>query len=160
MELDSYIERVQADLRATAALGNEELGRAVEHLASALESSLRVAMIEALSGGAAELSSEIAPHVVAVQIDSGEPRLVANLDMETDERAPQPVPAGDDADSGEMARFSLRMGATLKRRVDEAAHSEGVSTNTWIARALTTAVDGPHSRGSHSGRGRVTGWAY
>ena len=54
------------------------------------------------------------------------------------------------------ARITLRLPETLKTQAEDAAAREGVSTNTWLARAVAQAVGkrAPKRAGS-----RVTGYA-
>ena len=68
------------------------------------------------------------------------------------------LPLDDDDD---LARISLRLPSGLKRRADRAADRDGVSTNAWIVRAITTNLDHPnHTPTTHarSTSHRVTGW--
>jgi hypothetical protein len=74
--------------------------------------------------------------------------------------APEPDPEPyDDASETGMARVTLRLPESLKARVEAAADRSGVSTNTWLVRALTTAVSGG---GRGQGRGpaghTLQGW--
>lgn len=48
--------------------------------------------------------------------------------------------------TADQARFSLRLPDDLKARIDERAAAEGTSTNTWMVRALESAV----GRGAHN----------
>ncbi|MCW2924584.1 MAG: histidine kinase, partial [Thermoleophilia bacterium] len=163
MHLDPYIERVQDDLRAAASLGNPELAHAVDHLARTLDASLRLSLIDAVGAAADELGAELAPDAVTVQLEDGAPRLVVHRE---EPGAPAPLPATsvpepmDDDDQAELARVSLRIGAALKRQVEAAAAAEHVSVNTWITRALATALQAdPHPASRITRRGQLRGWA-
>ena len=85
---------------------------------------------------------------------------------------PEPAPAAaptaeatPDAEEGETLRITLRLPEQLKARVDEAAGRLGVSVNTWLVRAVATAVDPQPRPSSEPRRGRkasgaeYTGWA-
>jgi HicB family len=68
-----------------------------------------------------------------------------------------------DADDGNTSRINLRLPDQLKARVEQAANSEGLSTNTWLVRAASFALDRlepGRRRDGHaaSGAGRYTGW--
>jgi hypothetical protein len=159
MVLDSYIQRVQNDLRAAAAVGSPDLQQSVDRLAVALESSVRLAMVDALGAACDELSAELAPGSVQVSITGGEPRLIASL-PEASSDVPDPSPAADTTDDdGEQTRITLRISAALKRRVERAADDDGVSANTWIARSIATTLELPSPRAHHSSR-HVRGWAH
>jgi predicted HicB family RNase H-like nuclease len=59
------------------------------------------------------------------------------------------------SDDALTARITLRLPDSLKVQIDVAASREGVSTNSWIVRALARGLD---SRPARSGR-RLTGYA-
>ena len=54
------------------------------------------------------------------------------------------------------ARISLRLSDNLKLAVEKAADREGVSTNTWIVRAIARAAE---SRPAQSSGKRLSGYA-
>ena len=61
------------------------------------------------------------------------------------------------------ARINLRMPEQLKARVDQAADAQRLSTNAWLVRAATAALERADSPipNSHPTRGaqRYRGWA-
>jgi predicted HicB family RNase H-like nuclease len=57
-------------------------------------------------------------------------------------------------DEPSAARLTLRLPERLKTQLEEAAAREGVSVNTWLVRALSSAVNRPNPR---SGR-RLVGY--
>jgi len=169
MDITPQIERVQDDLRAAAAVGGAEFAERAEHLTVALDASLRLALLDAISAAANELTVEIAPSSVAMRVDAGMPRLEAFLDVapagdSTAGATSLPLAAPEDADESdaEVARFSLRISYGLKRQIETVAHREQVSTNTWIARTLAGAVahDVPRPETTTRSRGRMRGWAH
>ena len=74
---------------------------------------------------------------------------------------PEPIPQA--TTRAETSRFNLRLPDHLKTRVEQAANSEGLSANTWLVRAASSALDRvqPGSRragGTARGANRFTGW--
>jgi hypothetical protein len=150
MELTPYLEALRADLAAAAAPGGPDVAQAAEMLGNSLEASARLALLEALSDAAAEITT---------RLRGREADLVVNRTAAVAEAAPDvPVP-----DGGDLARLTLRMPEAIKTHVEQSAAAEGVSVNAWLVRAIAAAVNRPlspppSSPGSRSGR-RITGFA-
>jgi predicted HicB family RNase H-like nuclease len=125
---------------------------AARRITSALESSVRVRLLDVLSEAATELSGTIEGARVEVRIAGGDPELV----FLEDEQAVTPA-AEPGEDSG--ARITLRLSESLKTQVEAAAARDGVSVNSWIVSALarSTATEGTR-RGTGPGRRRLTGY--
>ena len=68
--------------------------------------------------------------------------------------APAPPVAGDDDAS---ARITLRMPERLKADAEAAAAREGVSTNAWLVRAVSSALAVGQRRVGHRLRGYADG---
>ena len=67
-------------------------------------------------------------------------------------------------DEGGVSRINLRMPDQLKARIEQAAASEGLSVNSWLVRAASSALErinpGPRRQPrSPQGAQRYTGWA-
>ena len=136
MQIAAYVEALVADLHAVAAVGNAHEGETVRRITAALESSLRLRLLEAVAEAAHELTPQLPGHV-EVRLAGGDPSLVYVEDQ------PEPGRAlGEDALS---ARITLRLPGSLKGAVEAAAARDGVSVNTWLVQALTRAVDRPHT---------------
>ncbi len=150
MKLSTYTEVVRQGVRDAASLADETTQGVAERLGRAVESSTRLALIRALSDATAEISSELAPGSVEVRIQDNEPEFVVSVPHEGGEPTvimpPEPEaqldnePAAQDDADEPTARISLRLSASVKARVDEAADREGVSTNTWLTRAVQAAL--------------------
>ena len=69
--------------------------------------------------------------------------------------AEEPTAATPGTDDAFTARITLRLPESLKVQIDVAASREGVSTNSWIVRALARGLE---SRPVCSGR-RLSGFA-
>ena len=65
--------------------------------------------------------------------------------------------ADAEADGDLSARITLRLGESLKARVEEGAASEGVSVNTFIVRTLERGTSAQRSR-SRRGGNRLRGY--
>lgn len=164
MELDHYTRRVQEQLAAAAALGDDRTREIADGLATAAAPAVRVAIMAALAAAADELT-------VALLDAPGAPRVSVRLDgdsvrVEAHSSEP-PEAASPRTDEGEAsARISLRLSEALKADVEQAAGREGISVNTWLVRAAGSALTQagsrsgwPESGGRHGGSSsRVTGW--
>src|SRR5918996_1160454 len=108
MELTTYVDTLRADLlRAAEALGPESRV-AAERLEVALEPSTRMALMEALSDAAAEITQDLPHAAVEVRLKGREPQFVVTA---TEPEAPQPQTAEsesieDTADDGAVARIT------------------------------------------------------
>jgi len=154
MDLDPYLESLAADLAAAAAPGGAETVRAAELLSHALAASARLAMLEALSDAAAEITTRLPDTSVEVRLRG------RHADLVVSSTAAEPEPAVAPAADGDLTRLTLRMPEALKTHVEQAAAAEGISVNAWLVRAVTAAVQRPAAprTGHHAGR-RITGFA-
>jgi hypothetical protein len=134
MELQTFVERLQADLEAVAAVGDDAVAEAAARLSAAIGASAGLRLLDALTEAALELSSQLESGHVEVRLAGRDPTLVFVPD-EGNASAP-----GTTSDDGLTARISLRLPQALKAAIDAAAAREGVSVNTWLVRALGRAV--------------------
>jgi predicted HicB family RNase H-like nuclease len=149
MDLTSYVDGLRRDLLAAAAAGTEEARRLADLLSAALEPAVRLAIVDALSAAAAEVTDALQGTTVEVRMHGREPRIVVST------APPEPAASGVDETEG-TARITLRLPESLKTRVESAAAGEGVSVNTWLARAVSRALE--HPPNPRAGR-RLTGYA-
>lgn len=148
MQLERFIDALEAELNALAAIGgDEESQAAAARLSGALRSAAGLRFLDVLSEAALELSSQLPSGHVEVRLAGQEPSLVY---VESPEEAP--APAGEE---GLSARITLRLPEQLKATIELAANREGVSVNAWLVRALARSVSSPRRR--QSGR-RLTGY--
>jgi hypothetical protein len=141
MELTTYVETLRADLiRAAEALGPESRA-AAERLDVALEPATRMALMEALSDAAAEITQDLPHAAVEVRLKGREPQFVVSA---TEPEMPEPEPAeaeaADDEDEGTVARITVRIPEGLKTRAEQAAADLGQSLNSWIVHAIRRAT--------------------
>jgi len=154
MDLTPYLESLAADLAAAAAPGGPETTRAAEMLSHSLAASARLAMLEALSDAAAEITTRLRDTSVEVRLRGREADLVVTTTDAEAESAPAP-PAAE----GDLTRLTLRMPESLKAHVEQSAAAEGISVNAWLVRAVTAAVQRPSGPSPGRGGKRITGFA-
>src|SRR3954451_4204677 len=141
MDLTPYLESLRADLATAAAPGGPEITRAAEMLGHSLESSARLALLEALSDAAAEITTRLSDATVEVRLRGRDADLVVTvLEQPTSPAGPAVPPP---VDGGDLTRLTLRMPETLKTHVEQIAAAEGVSVNAWLVRAVTAAISYP-----------------
>jgi predicted transcriptional regulator len=139
MELGQYVTDLQRQLVDAAENGTDETRAVAERLAAGLDASVRLVLLDVLSGAAGEITRELAPGSVDVRLRGREVEFVVtapSADAENDERPATPV----DLDDASTSRTTLRLPDALKARVDEAAAADGLSVNTWLVRAVAAAL--------------------
>lgn len=164
MDLEPYLADLRHQLVAVADPGGPEARDLADRLAASLESAFRLAMLDALSLAAAEITQELAPGSVELRLRGRDPEFVVVAPPVAD-LAPRPAddvaPAGDE---GEMTRINLRLGQDLKDRVEDAARAAGTSVNAWLVRAAAAALNdrppaGSSTRTTARGSDHYRGWA-
>jgi hypothetical protein len=173
MQLEPYVDDVARQLALTADAAGPEARALAERLTLPLHAALRLALLDALSAAADELTLDLAPGSVEVRLRGGDPRFVVQgvaptaLDHPVATAPADPPTTLAEADDAPSTRINLRMSDALKARVEAAALAEGRSVNAWLVRAATAALPGatpahpaaaplpPMARGAR----RVTGWS-
>lgn len=170
MDLNSYVGRLREEMANAAELGGPDTKALAERLTTALESAFRLALQDAMSIAADDLTRELAPGAVELRLRSGQLEFVFFPPMDGHE-APPVAPsytnvapsAAPEPDDGGMSRINFRLPDLLKGRIEEAAARDGLSVNAWLVRAATTAVQEsarPRTAPSTPISGqRYTGWA-
>jgi hypothetical protein len=147
MDLSPYVESVRVGVANASALADEPTQQVAERLGTAIESSTRLALLQALSDAAGTISAELAPSSVELRIVGQDPEFV--VAVQTAEAEPTlllPEPESGDGDASEstddepVSRVTLRLPQSVKTRVDEMASSEGISTNAWLIRTVMDAL--------------------
>jgi hypothetical protein len=144
MELAPYVETLRRDLAAAAAPAGPDIVRAADLLGTALEASARMGLLEALSDAAAEITTKLNQASVEVRLRGREAQFVVTETTPADMTPPvtSPTPPSPDAETGDIARMTLRLPEGVKEAVERAAAAEGISVNAWLVRAITTVVSG------------------
>ncbi|MEU7893295.1 toxin-antitoxin system HicB family antitoxin [Nonomuraea sp. NPDC049152] len=176
MDLAPYVDYLRQELAAAAEVGGEEARALAERLTGPLESATRLALLEALSKAADEITRDLAPGSVDVRLRGRDPDFVvrAPFDESAEEsfdsapasagvvRPPAP-PLPQEGDEGGTSRINFRLPEHLKARVEEAAGKESLSVNAWLVRAVAATLNPDDSRrgdrrGSTTSGRRYTGW--
>ena len=153
MQLTPYLEAIARDLDRATALADDQTRELTQRVVSVLEPGLRLAMVQLLSDGAAQLTAELAGPVVTIRMEGRDPSWHIARDD-----SPSAAPAASEPDDDEStARVTVRLPEALKRRSESAAQSSGQSLNTWIIQALRRATASEHTANRSSRR--ITGWA-
>src|SRR5262245_9410787 len=149
MDVDPYLETIHEQLDAASRAGGEEARELARRLTAPLDASVRLALQDALTAAAEEITVELAPGSVETRLRGRELRFVVTppppaegpVDDE-DEVATRVEPRrAADGDDGTMSRINLRMPEGLKVRIEAAAGAEGVSVNTWLVRAASAGLE-------------------
>jgi Arc-like DNA binding domain len=139
MDLSPYVNSLQTDLERSVAAAGADAQRLGGLLAGALEPAARLAIMDALSAAAAEISGAVHGVRIELRLTGRNPDIVV-----TSEDTATTTPD----DGSETSRITLRLPEGLKNRVEDRAAREGVSVNSWLVRAVRQA--------SETGRGRET----
>ncbi|MET3803533.1 hypothetical protein ABIB25_000517 [Nakamurella sp. UYEF19] len=181
MDLNPYIRSLREDLLAAAAIGDEEIRRAAAILGAAIEPAGRLAIMNALSDLAAEVTEALDRHVVEIKLDGRDVRVSvsdrggpssnafethgsdgSDDDLDGASRHGHHLHADDlrramQEAGGELSRTTVRLFNDLKSQAEQAASDQGVSLNTYISRAVSdsvrTAVP-PGMKGKRDSNGR------
>src|ERR671922_1375858 len=119
MEMARFVEALEADLAAVAAVGDEQTAAAAERVLQAIRGSVGLRLLDALGEAALEVSAQLPSGHVEVRLSGQDPALVYVGEVEA---APEPA-----ADDGLTARITLRLPEALKASIEAAAAREGVS---------------------------------
>lgn len=183
MDITPYVESLRADLAAAAAAGGPEAKAAAERLALALDPAVRLALMDALSQAAAEITSELGAGSVDVRLKGREPQFVVDVPTmplqaptaPSAPSAPTPPDAEEDDEDGNVARITLRIPESVKFKAEELAAKSGHSLNGWLVNVVRAAtrerainvdidlssipfLDAPGIRPGRRSQRRMTGW--
>ena len=180
MDITPYVDSLRRDLVAAAEAGGPETREAIERLTYALEPAVRLAVMEAVSQAAAEITAEMPAGGVDVRLSGRELDFTVHVAPSAPPApaAPaQPAPAAADEaeDDGSVARVTLRIPEAVKTRAEELAARSGHSLNTWLVnvvraatreKAINVDIDlsaipflgGSDPFGGPRGNRRMTGW--
>lgn len=160
MDITRHIETLQRQLVAAAAIGGEQVQETAGRLATALEAAARLAILEALTEAAGEITCDLAPGAVDVRLrGEGVDFVVVNPPRE-EHSAPTSVAFPNTSDEVDVSpsRVTLRLPEGLKTRAEAAAAADGISLNTWLVRAIAAALEPTGSAGREARGSSYTGW--
>jgi uncharacterized protein (DUF1778 family) len=164
MDLTPYVAQLREDLTTAASAGDDQTRRTAAVLSAALEPAARLAIMNALSDLAAEVTAALDDRIVEVRLDGRDVRVaVSGGDHPADEPEPEPEPEPQSASqsfsdaTGDISRITLRLLDEIKAKAEQAANAQGVSLNTFVAQAVQGALNNAGRRGGHHG-GRGGQW--
>lgn len=149
MDLQPYVDGVRHDLSVAAAAGGPDAESLAERLTAPLESAIRLALLEALSEAAEQITRDLAPGSVEVRLRGRDPEFTVSSGIEDGAEAPAFV-APESEDDGGTWRVTLRLPENLRAGVDAAARADGLSVNAWLVRAAGAALGSNSARRSRS----------
>ena len=163
MDLQPYVDAVRHELNLAAAAAGETAQDLADRLSAPLESALRLALLEALSAAAEEITGELAPRSVDVRLRGRDPEFIVSAPLDEpvaeDFENEAKVFAAEYDDDGGTWRVTLRLPENLRAGVDAAARGDGLSVNAWLVRAVTAALGGGGPRRSQGDAGKhFSGW--
>jgi hypothetical protein len=170
MDLTPYVASLGRELLTAVETGGADASAVVERLTASMESAIRLALLEALSAAADEITRDLAPGSVQVRLRGRDPEFVVAPQQAGPPQgvADHGAAAADDAvaglEDGPAVRVNLRLPEQLKAAFEDAAGREGRSLNAWLVRAGATALraaERDHAadrRGARSAQ-HYTGWA-
>ena len=159
MELSPYLQGIAEDLEKVTALADDHTREITGRLLSALEPSLRMALVRAISDTAAIVTADLDDVVAVVRMEGRDP--VISVER-TGEPQPAAAPTADEGD--DYVRVTVRLPEGLKQRAESRATQAEQSLNSWVVQAIRRASHEagfapPFMRPPMPGGRRTTGWA-
>jgi len=181
MDITPYVDGLRRDLVVAAESASDDIRAAAERLAMALDPAARLALMEALSDAAAEITAELPQGSVDVRLNGRELDFVVTAPMTPPAPPAPPLPppppgAPEVEDDGSLARITLRIPESVKAKAEELAQRGGQSLNNWLVGVVRSATNedaihvdvdlssipflgDPFARGKgERGNRRMTGW--
>jgi hypothetical protein len=140
MDITPYVESLRRDLLAAAEAAGPETRQAAERLAFALDPATRLALMEAISQAAAEITAELPAGSVDVRLSGRDLDFGVHLPAPAEAAASPPEAEPEEADEGSLARITLRIPESLKTKAEEYAARAGSSLNTWMVNVVRAAT--------------------
>jgi hypothetical protein len=157
MDLQPYVDAVRHELSVAAAAGGPDAEALAERLTAPLESAIRLALLEALSEAAEQITRELAPGSVHVRLRGRDPEFTVSGVEEVADTPAYVAPESED--DGGTWRVTLRLPENLRAGVDAAARADGLSVNAWLVRAAAAALGSSSARRSRSTSDKsYSGW--
>lgn len=141
MDITPYVESLRRDLLAAAEAAGPEARQATERISYALDPSARLALMEAISQAAAEITAELPAGSVDVRLNGRELEFGVHLPPPAEPAAPPAVDSdAEEVDEGNLARITLRIPESVKAKAEEYAARSGNSLNTWLVNVVRAAT--------------------
>ncbi|WP_193661898.1 pilus assembly protein HicB [Nocardioides kribbensis] len=150
MDLTPYVDSLRRDLLAAADASGEEARALAQRLGHALDPAARLALMEAISHAAAQITAEMPVGGVDVRLDGRELAFVVDATPPAPLLPPAPpaspappAPPSEELDDAAVSRVTLRLPEPVKARAEELAAEAGQSLNTWLVHAVRRATQQP-----------------
>ena len=140
MDITPYVDSLRQALVSAADSAGDDTRQAAERLSFALDSSSRLAIMEAVSQAAAEITAEMPNGGVDVRLNGRDLDFLVHVAAPTPPAPPPPPPAPEDVDDGNLARITLRLPESVKAKAEERANEAGQSLNTWLVNVVRAAT--------------------
>src|SRR3954453_10422637 len=98
MDLSKYVTQLREDLASAAAAGDEQTRTTAALLGSAIEPAARLAIMNALSDLAAEVTAALDDRVVEVRLDGRDVRIAVSSPSDVDDQSAEPRASGSGED--------------------------------------------------------------
>src|SRR5882757_5217851 len=115
MDLQLYVDSVRHELNVAAEAGGADAAALADRLSAPLESAIRLALLEALSEAAEQITRELAPGSVEVRLRGRDPEFTVASGITELADAPVVV-APQSEDDGGTWRVTLRLPEHLRPR--------------------------------------------
>ena len=163
MDIGRYVAQLRDDLAATAAPGDEQTQRTAALLGAAVEPAARLALIDALTEFAAEVSTALGDRTVEVRLDGRNVRAAVSPHAVGEATAPPPPPRGPGMDTGDISRITLRLVEQIKGQAEQAAQPAGrvaelVGRAGGAGRAVRPGPAPDRAAAPGGDAGGLTGW--
>jgi hypothetical protein len=152
MELSPYVSALRENLTAAAAAGDEQTRTAARVLAATIEPAARLAIMNALSDLAGEVTLALEDRVVEVRLDGQDVQVVVSGAPNDQVPDDEPPPTMTDP-NGDISRITVRLLEELKTKAEEVAAARGVSLNSFVSQAVQGAL-----HNAARGRGGAQNW--
>lgn len=138
MDLSPYIEGMRRDLIAAAEAAGPESSALAERLGFAVDAAARLALMEAISNAAAEISAQLPNGSVDVRLAGRDLEFAVQGVPSVGSGPTEPVDLtkDEDDDNGASARVTVRMPESVKAKAEARAEAANQSLNTWIVNAI------------------------
>ncbi|WP_028932934.1 toxin-antitoxin system HicB family antitoxin [Pseudonocardia spinosispora] len=157
MDVTPYVTALREDLVSAAAAGDEQTQRTATLLAAAIEPAARLAVMNALTDLAEEVTEALeGERTVELRLNGRQVKVVVTdpPGAQPSEEPPTSTPpiGGAESAAGDISRITLRLMEEIKGHAEQAANRQGVSLNSWIAQAVQGALYGAQTRNHSRGR--------
>jgi HicB family len=157
MDMSEYVATLRRELATITRFASDDVARAAEMLTDAMESSVRLTLLEVISAAADEITTRLDGAAIDVRLAGNDADFVVTVTTdEPDDEAAGQAP-GATADDAGSARITLRLSDALKASVEAAAAEAGISVNTWLVQAARRGLDSPGGGSNRRGRQRSPG---